>query len=109
MRSEFGPDGQSCPGCPPDEKRIADLMVGEARLVGTGDANVFGYQDTETQPGDTLPLSCDWLRPTGFCGEASAPAELSLPTMRSDRRGADSEPIRKDPQESKKFRKSNRR
>ncbi len=100
MRSEFGTDGQGCPGCPPDEKRIADLMVGEAKLVGIG-GDVFGYQDTELQSGRLYRYRVIGCDRNGSCGEASVPVELKMPADAVDRKAADSEPKRKDPQENK--------
>ncbi len=49
IRSEVGTDGQGCPGCPPGEAQIADLAIGEAKLVMVK-ANTFGYRDTDVKP-----------------------------------------------------------
>jgi hypothetical protein len=77
MRSELGMDGQSCPGCPPDEARIADLAIGEAKLIMVN-AGLFAYRDTDVRP-DRLyryrVIGCDR---TGSCSEPSAPAALSM-------------------------------
>ena len=84
VRSEIGTDGESCPGCPPDETRIADLAIGEAKLVMVED-NVFGYRDTDVKP-DRLyryrVIGCDR---SGVCSEPSAPAALSLPAAAGSR------------------------
>jgi hypothetical protein len=89
MKSEFGTDGQSCPGCPPDEKKIADLMAGEAKLVSMG-GNVFGYQDKELLS-DRLyryrVIGCDR---DGSCSEASVPAALRIPADADSRKAAGS-------------------
>ncbi|MFH1078709.1 MAG: hypothetical protein V1766_00365 [Pseudomonadota bacterium] len=78
IRSEVGTDGASCPGCPPDEARIADLAIGEAKLVMV-EAGIFGYLDTDVKP-DRLyryrVIGCDR---TGSCSEPSASAALSVP------------------------------
>ncbi len=78
MRSELGMDGQSCPGCPPDEARIADLAIGEAKLVMVN-AGVFGYRDTDVKPGRIYRyrvIGCDRI---GVCSEPSVPVALSVP------------------------------
>jgi hypothetical protein len=77
MRSELGTDGQSCPGCPPDEARIADLAIGEAKLIMVS-ANVFGYRDTDVKPGRLYRYRVIGCDRTGACSEPSAPAALSL-------------------------------
>lgn len=72
IRSEFGTQGQSCPGCPLGEVRIADLMPGEQKLVIVG-ARVFGYQDTDVKPGRLYRYRVIGCDRTGSCSEASAP------------------------------------
>jgi hypothetical protein len=83
-RSEVGTDGKSCPGCPPDEKRIADLAGGEAKLVKV-EANVFGYRDTDVKPGHIYRYRVIGCDSTGFCSEPSAPATLSVPEAAGSR------------------------
>ena len=73
IRSEVGTDGESCPGCPPDEARIADLATGEAKLVKV-EANVFGYLDTDIKPGRIYRYRVIGCDSTGSCSEPSAPA-----------------------------------
>jgi len=96
MRSEFGTDGESCPGCPPDEIKIADLAAGEARLVKV-DANVFGYQDTTAKPGNTYRYRVTGCSGSGICSEASMPARLSLTDDTVSGGGVDVDPVRKEP------------
>jgi hypothetical protein len=78
IRSEVGTDGQSCPGCPPDETRIADLGIGEARLVKV-EASVFGYMDTDVKPGRIYRYRVIGCDSTGSCSEPSVPVALSVP------------------------------
>ena len=73
MRSEVGTDGQSCPGCPPDEARIADLTLGEVKLVRV-DANVFGYRDMDIKPGRLYRYRVIGCDRSGSCSEPSAAA-----------------------------------
>lgn len=84
IRSEFGTEGQSCPGCPLGEVRIADLMSGEQKLVIVG-ARVFGYQDTDVKPGRLYRYRVIGCDRTGSCSEPSAPAALSVPADTSPR------------------------
>jgi len=84
IRSEFGTQGQSCPGCPPGEVRIADLTSGEAKLVKV-EANVFGYRDADVRPGRLYRYRVIGCDRTGACSEASAPVELSV-TSQADSR-----------------------
>jgi hypothetical protein len=73
MRSELGMDGQSCPGCPPDESRIADLAIGEAKLIMVN-ASIFGYRDTDVKPGRLYRYRVIGCDRTGSCSEPSVPA-----------------------------------
>jgi hypothetical protein len=83
-RSEFGTQGQSCPGCPLGEARIAELTSGESNLV-KGEANVFGYRDTDVRPGRLSRYRVIGCDRTGSCSEASAPVELSVPSTAGSR------------------------
>jgi hypothetical protein len=78
FRSEFGTDGGSCPGCPPDEARIADLAIGEAKLVRV-DAASFGYRDGDVRPGRLYRYRVTGCDRSGFCSEPSAPVEWRMP------------------------------
>jgi hypothetical protein len=100
MRSEFGTEGQGCPGCPPDEVRIADLVAGEAKLVSVS-GNVFGYQDTGLKSGHLYRYRVIGCGQAGSCSEASVTVELKIPADAVSGKAADSEPKRKDPQENK--------
>ena len=84
IRSEAGTDGESCPGCPPDEVRIADLAIGEAKLVMV-EANIFGYRDTDVKPGRIYRYRVIGCDRTGSCSEPSAPATLSVPAAAGSR------------------------
>lgn len=88
MRSEFGTEGQGCTGCPPDEVRIADLVSGETKLVGSG-GDVFGYQDTNLQSGRLYRYRVIGCHHSGSCSEASVPAELKRPADAGSRKAAD--------------------
>lgn len=84
IRSEVGTAGESCPGCPPDDARIADLVIGEAKLV-MAEANVFGYRDTDIKPGRIYRYRVIGCDTTGFCSEPSAPVALSVPAIAGSR------------------------
>lgn len=84
IRSEVGSDGQDCPGCPPDEARIADLTIGEAKLVMV-ETNVFGYRDTDVKPGRLYRYRVIGCDRTGSCSEPSAPVALSVPAAAGSR------------------------
>ena len=77
MRSEFETGGQGCPGCPPDEVRIADLAFGDAKLVEVG-GHIFGYQDNDLQSGRLYRYRVVGCDRGGSCSEASPPVELKL-------------------------------
>jgi hypothetical protein len=77
-RSEFGPDGEKCPGCPPDETRIAGLADDESKRV-SGEDGAFGYRDGDLNPGRLYRyrvIACDG---GGFCSVPSAPVEWRMP------------------------------
>lgn len=78
MRSELGADGRSCAGCPPDEVRVADLAIGEAKLVEV-EAGMFGYRDGNVEPGRIYRYRVIGCDRTGFCSEPSVPAALTMP------------------------------
>jgi len=84
IRSEVGTDGQDCPGCPPGEARIADLVIGEAKLVMV-EAKVFGYRDADVKPGRLYRYRVIGCDRTGSCSEPSAPAALSVPSAAGSR------------------------
>lgn len=93
MRGEFGPDGRSCPGCPPDEIQLADFASGRAKLAGA-EANTFGYQDSSVASDRTYRyrvIGCD--RP-GFCSEPSMPVMLNMATDPASDNAAANGPVR---------------
>lgn len=84
MRDETGADGASCPGCPPDEVRIADLIPGEANLIRV-EAGVFGYRDGDIRPGRVYRYRVTGCDRSGSCSAPSAPAALTVPSAADSR------------------------
>ncbi len=77
-KSEFGSDGQRCPGCPPDEVLIADVAIGEAKMVRV-ELNIFAYRDGDIKHGRLYRYRVIGCDRTGSCSEPSVPATITMP------------------------------